>query len=347
MGNRSYGIEGVVLKAGQTAGYEIQVRELQKDLRELGYLKQGIDGQFGTGTELAVKALQHDLMHNDGRSSQNDGDAPVKVVDFNRGRVVLVTGSVDSKLAGCISDMLDNPDFPLLPKADNPEEENDRIVALMHEMSSKDVPIPFLMAMLKQESDLRHYNVPGKGDDDTYIVTGLDRNASEKHIITSRGYGAGQYTLFHHPPTKQEVDDFMLDVSRNLNKASRELSYKFHNFVNGNTSGTRADDRVAEHGKGPLMRCKYDESDPRHMKDCKQCAIDAGQHDIKAGVTPLFDGSQLVFTATEYYSTADYHSVPIRGKLACDWAYAARRYNGSGINSYHYQAIILRNLITL
>ena len=131
MPKRNYDTDGFILAKNQTAGHEELVRELQKDLRELGYLKEGIDGKFGTGTETAVKGLQHDLLHNDGRSRQSDGNAPVRVVDFNRGRVVQVTGTVDSNLAGCVADMLDDADFPLLPKTDSPKEENDRIVTLM------------------------------------------------------------------------------------------------------------------------------------------------------------------------------------------------------------------------
>ena len=49
----------------------------------------------------------------------------------------------------------------------------------------------------------------------------------------------------------------MLDVEKNLDKAVRELKYKFDHFVNGTTTGTRADDRIAEYGQGPLRTCKY------------------------------------------------------------------------------------------
>ena len=40
-----------------------------------------------------------------------------------------------------------------------------------------------------------------------------------------------------------------------------------------------------------------------------------------------------------------FRSVPVRGEIPCDWPYAVRRYNGAGVNSYHYQAIVLRNLL--
>jgi len=344
---RSYKKRRLVISRGKAEANDQQIRDLQMDLRQLGYLRKGIDGKFGLGTEFSVKALRYDLLHNDGRSTKNDGDAPVKVVDFNKGRVIDITGEVDQKLVSCISDMLDEPKFPVLPKADDPREENKKIVELMKEIRSRNVPIPFLMAMLKQESGLRHYNEPKRNDEDTYIVIGLDTNASQKHIITSRGYGAGQYTLFHHPPTLREKKDFMLGVENNLQKAIWELRYKFDHFVNGNTTGTRADDRNVEYGKKPLRLCKYRQGNQRYMRDCKQCMIDAGQQDIREGITRLYKGSSHTFTSTKYYKKAEYQSVPIRKNIECDWPYASRRYNGAGINSYHYQAIVLKNILTM
>ncbi len=343
----TYRRPGLIIRRGGSEASNEQVRHLQRNLRQLGYLRKGIDGKFGKGTELAVAALQHDLLSNFGKSTQNDGEAPVQILDYNQGRVVDVTGIVDQKLAGCISDMLDDPKFSILPMADDPKTENSKIVSMMKEMPSSDAPIPFLMAMLKQESGLKHYNEPKKNDDDTYIVIGLDTNAGQKHIITSRGYGAGQYTLFHHPPQMKEVEDFMLDVGKNLQKAIWELKEKFDHFVNGKTSGTRADDRITEIGSGPLRQCKYTADDPRHMQDCKQCMIDAGQTNIKEGVTRFYKGSKHKFFATQYYKSGSYDSVPIRKNIECDWPYAARRYNGSGVNSYHYQARVLRNVLRL
>ena len=347
MARSTYGKRGLRLERGGARGTAVQVRDLQRDLRQLGYLKAGIDGQFGPMTQKAVRALQHDLLHNVGRSSQSDGEAPVRVLDYNRGRVVEVTGVVDQGLAGCISDMVADPDFPCLPKADNPREENRRILDLMRAMTSQEVPVPFILAMLQQESGLKHYYEPSRNDEDTYILVGLDTNASEKHIITSRGYGAGQYTLFHHPPRREEVEDFMLDVEKNLQKAMGELREKFDHFVNGRTSGTTADDRITEYGRGPLRFCKYPSGDPRYMTDCKPCMVDAGQMTIREGQTSIYRGSRYKFIPTQYYSSGSYDSVPIRKNILCDWPYAARRYNGSGIDSYHYQVRVLKNVLAL
>ena len=85
MTTRRYVKRGLAFGRGDYVVGEGEIRDLQRDLRALGYLKKGIDGKFGSGTETAVKALQHDLMNNDGRSRGNDGYAPVRVVDFNKG----------------------------------------------------------------------------------------------------------------------------------------------------------------------------------------------------------------------------------------------------------------------
>ena len=342
----SYCQKGLALERGGTAATERQVRDLQKDLRQLGYLKTGIDGRFGPATELAVKALRYDLLYNDGRSQKDDGEAPVRVIDFNRGRVPAISGIIDYMTASCIADMLDDPEFLTLPKAEDPWAENNKIKTSIGQLPSVDVPIPFLLAILQQESGLKHFNEPKGNDEDTYITVGLDKNASEKYIITSRGYGAGQYTIFHHPPKATEVEDFILNVEKNVQKAVKELRYKFDYFVMGETSGTRADDRIAEHGLGPLRYCKYSQGDPRYMKECRQCMVDSGQQNIAEG-DPVFKNSSIRFEPTTYYRKASYSSIPLRKNVGCDWPYASRRYNGAGINSYHYQAIILTNVLNI
>jgi hypothetical protein len=110
--------------------------------------------------------------------------------------------------------MLDDPNIPALPKAADPVAENRKIVPTLQPLPSPAVPIPFLLGILTQESGLKHFNEPPAGDEDRYIVVGLDTNAADKTRVTARGYGAGQYTLFHHPPRPKEVTDFMLDVTK-------------------------------------------------------------------------------------------------------------------------------------
>jgi hypothetical protein len=204
---------------------------------------------------------------------------------------------------------------------------------------------PFLAGVLKQESGFKHFREPTPDNDDSFVYVGLDRNAPGEPAVTSRGYGAGQYTLFHHPPSRAEAEEFILDVSGNVRKAALELREKFERFVNGATPGTRADDRQAEFGRGPLRVCKYSPEDPRFLVDCRRCLLDAGAVDIKAGVTRFYEGSQRVYEPTQYHPQRDYRGVPVRGKVGCDWPYAVRRYNGGGVNSYHYQAKVLLHVL--
>jgi hypothetical protein len=80
------------------------------------------------------------------------------------------------------------------------------------------------------------------------------------------------------------------------------------------------------------------------MRDCRACAAALPRIDIVRGV-PVYDGASLSFQPTQYYQSASYGGVPVRAQFPCDWPYAVRRYNGSGVNSYHYQARVLLNLL--
>lgn len=334
----SYRQPGLVLAVDSPAARQ-QVCDLQHDLRSLGYLRRGIDGAFGPGTQQAVRALQFDLLHNAGTGS--DGSAPVRVVDYNRGRVAAVDGRVDQSLVEVISDILDDARFPKLPFSKTPAADNQKIAIQIAALPSTRVPTPYLVAILKQESGMMHFVVPAGADQDDFVVVGCDTNSGDPSAITSRGYGAGQYTLFHHPPRPEEVTGLILDPGHNVARAADLLRDKFDGFVNGPTS--TADDRIAEIGKGPLRICKYAPSDPRYMTDCRACCAAAGFRDTAAGL-PVFPGSSTTWAPTQYYGSASYKNVPVREKIGCDWPYAVRRYNGGGINSYHYQAKVLKNL---
>lgn len=346
MPSLSYRQPGLVLKRGGVAASDRQIRDLQHDLRLLGYLKRGIDGNFGFGTERAVRALQHDLLHNDGGGT--DGTAAVAIRDFNSGRVETVTGEVDQRFVDCISDLLDEPRFGRLPAAADPKSANRQVLATISSLASPGVPMPFLMAILEQESGLRHFNEPRPGDDDTFITVGLDAPLPESEVITSRGYGVGQFTLFHHPPRPDEVTEFMTEPVNNLQRAIRELREKFDSFVNGPAS--RADDRIAEAGTGPLRECRFSSGNASRLRDCQACLSHAGRVTIVEGVTPVFAGSMAIFHSTNNYDMqADrqlYSDVPRRAEIECDWPYAARRYNGAGMDSYHYQVHILKNVLS-
>jgi peptidoglycan hydrolase-like protein with peptidoglycan-binding domain len=334
---------GLILTSGGAAPVAL-VRALQRDLRSLGYLRGGVDGRFGPGTATAVRALQHDLLFNDGDGT--DGKAPVAMRAFNQDRVTATDGIVDERLAACIEAILDDPRVPKLPRSDTPAHDNQKALEAVRALAatSSAVPIPFLLAVLTQESGLQHFRVPSGADSDDFIVVGLDRNdEGRRDRITSRGYGIGQYTLFHHPPRREEVESVMTDPVLNVGRAVRELREKFDHFVAGKTSGTRADDRVADVGTGPLRVCRHPATDPRFLRDCHACALEVPALRIATG-TPCFKGSTLTFRPTEYHPAATYANVPDRAKLGCDWPYAVRRYNGAGVNSYHYQVQVLKRL---
>ncbi len=324
------------------------VRALQHDLRVLGYLKAGIDGVFGNGTTRAVRALQYDLLNNVGASSGSDGRAPVAITSLNNdgtgGKPVrAIDGVVNEALAGCIEAMLADTRVPRLLSADDPVAENRAALAAIQATSSATAPSPFIAAMVVQESGGRHFNVPRRGDDDTFVIVGLDRNdkTSSDHI-TSRGYGIGQYTLFHHPPRPEELQDAIVDPVRNVQKAYTELREKFNRFVVGPID--KADDRTAEHPLLPLRTCKYATADQRYLCDCRNCAFAAQKIDIVRG-TPAYTGASISYQPDQYYASASYSEVPDRADFPCDWPYAARRYNGSGNDSFHYQTRILLNLL--
>jgi peptidoglycan hydrolase-like protein with peptidoglycan-binding domain len=323
---------GLVLSQGGTATAD-QVKDLQRALRSLGYLAGGIDGQFQGGSARAVSALQYDLLNNDG--SGTDGKAPVAVTSYNKGRVTEVTGACDQDLAQCIAEMLNDAAFVQLPSSADPAGENQSIRASVAALPSTSVPTRFLVSILKQESDLRHYN-----EADSYVYIGLDRNNEGTAQVTSRGYGIGQFTIFHHPPRPDEVTDFMDDPAKNVSKAQNELRDKFDHFVVGKPD---ASDRTAEIGTGPLRLCKYATDDPKYLVDCRQCAVDAGSRDIHQN-DPFYAGASGTMQPTQYYASAEYPNIPKRESFGCDWPYAIRRYNGSGVNSFHYQARILRNV---
>lgn len=340
--------EGLVLYDG-CQGHTAAVQELQRDLRVLGYLYLGIDGIFGSGTARAVRALQYDLLHNQGVCVGTFGQpvkAPVAMTDFNRDPdggllVTAVTGKCDQKLAKALCAMLDNADVGRIPESPDPAATNRQAQSCILAMSGQKVPPAFALAIAMQESGGNHFRDQA---DDHYLTIGLDHNDPDHpDHITSRGYGLGQYTLFYHPPAVAELEKIS-DPQHNLDMLSATLADKFEHFITGGTAATTADDRIAEHDRVPLRHCKFAADHPGYQKDCATCVKAIQKIDIRHG-TPLYPGAKQNWHTTPYYSTADYTGVPDPAAFACDWPYAVRRYNGSGINSYHYQAHVLLHLL--
>jgi Putative peptidoglycan binding domain len=336
--------QGLGAPLSQGDGNVIAVKALQHDLRALGYLHNGIDGTFGGGTAAAVRALTWDLLHNHGASTQDDGLAPVAIASFNLGRVTAVTASVDRNLADCVADLFGAATVPKLPSTDDAIAANRAAMTALRGMVGTLAPPPFLAAMALQESSGLHFRVPTRTDADNFVMVGLDRNnKAVPDAITSRGYGLGQYTIFHHPPRANEIQDFILDPVRNLGKAFGELREKYDKWIDGPIDV--ADDRVSEHPELEDLRpCRYAPDDERFMRDCRNCAAETQKLEIERG-TPFYEGASSSYQPSQYYNSAVYHGVPNRAEFPCDWPYAARRYNGSGNDSFHYQTRILLNLL--
>jgi hypothetical protein len=334
MADQSYAAPGLVL--GPSGQFSQQVQDFQRDLRSLGYITGPVDGEFGNGTATAVTSLTYDLQHNDGSSSSNDGHAPVAITSYNQGNL---TGQADQALVACIAAMLDDANYPKLPSSGDPAGDNQKALAAVQAIQGCAVPLPFLLAILNQESSLRHYQVPTRGNIDNFVTIGLDRNdAANPARITSRGYGIGQFTLFHHPPTADEVQSFILDPVKNLGTTISELQEKYQGWVIGPKDSS--DDRVTEFPGLPLNPCKYAPSDPKFQSDCVNCLKSAPPVTIASGQTPWYTGASGVYAQTQYH-LGSYSNVPQRDKIGCDWPYAARRFNGSGVNSFDYQAELL------
>jgi hypothetical protein len=285
-----------------------------------------------------VAALTYDLIHNDGSGS--DGNAPVAVNSYDQGNL---SGQADQGLVACIAAMLDDPNYPKLPSSGDPVGDNQKALAAVVAIEGCGVPLPFLLAILSQESGQRQYQVPTRGNIDNFVTIGLDRNDRNNPArITSRGYGIGQYTLFHHPPTADEVNSFILDPVKNLGTTIDELNGKFHKFVNGPVD--TADDRIAEFGQADLNPCRYAPDDARFQSDCVNCLRSAPPVTITSGTTPWYAGAPDTYAQTQYH-VGSYSNVPERAKVGCDWPYAVRRFNGSGVNSFDYQAEFLLKLL--
>ena len=92
---------------------------------------------------------------------------------------------------------------------------------------------------------------------------------------------------------------------------------------------------------GQARTCKYQSDDPRHLTDCQQCMIDAGETDIIAGTTCWHVDTSRLYETTKYHKNTRLDGVPVRRNIGCDWPYALRRYNGGGVNSYWYQSEVL------
>lgn len=323
-------------------GDPLLVRRLQTDLRALGYLARGIDGIFGPETGLAVRRLQHDLLHNDGRSAANDGPAPVAMTDYNVGRIEDETGVVDARLADCIEALVIDEAVPKLPRSGDGAAANAAALAAVSAATSRLAPTPFVVAMARQESGARHFREPAGPDEDDFLRLSLAVDPATPSRVTARGYGLGRYVIHHHPPRPEELRDVIANPVRNLKRIRDGLRDAFEGALLGGHPETAAADRLAEHPLLPLRACRYRPGDPRYLADCGSCARQASRRDLRPG-TPLHRGAKATYGRAPD-AAYGYAAVPDRACFPCDWPYAARRYRGIGVESYHYQARLLLEL---
>jgi hypothetical protein len=70
-----------------------------------------------------------------------------------------------------------------------------------------------------------------------------------------------------------------------------------------------ADDRHAEHPGEPLRMCKFPSGDPRFLRDCRACAVEAPKLTIRAD-TPVMAGSAMKYGEQELYREYPLTDVP-------------------------------------
>ena len=320
------------------------MRALQLDLRALGYLAGAIDGQFGPHTSQAVRRLQFDLLNNNGQSTRNDGAAPVAMTTYNQVGVA-VNGVVDAPTAASMDVLLNDANVPRIPSTPDPATANKAALQSLGALAGTTAPLPFMIAIFRQESGCAHYEVAPAGGTDGFVVLGLDTIEGQPDQITSRGFGIGQVTLFHHPPQPSEMAGIVSAPVANTTASLKLLRQKFDTEIISNDPNQRADDHYAEHPLLDLRLCKYQPGDPKYLNDCFTCAAALPKLDITPD-TPCYPGANFDYGPATDYANPSYSGVPDRYAFPCDWPYAVRRYNGSGPNSYNYQAIVLRNLLT-
>jgi hypothetical protein len=264
--------------------------------------------------------------------------------DWNQGRIKKVTGIVDKNLVQIIQSMLEASDeeFFKVPYTKTRKEINQKAIQLLNQQEDKiisqGVPPTFIKAILKQETGMAHYDIDG------FVYVGCDET-SPTYVYKSRGWGMGQYTITHHPPTIKEAEEFINNPVNNIAKVVKELKEKFDLYIVSNSPAQRADERMGflresskhkyiigkSRGNSPLIACKYEKSSPKYMKDCINCVKNARRED-------------------EWYGDLRWHksshkNVPVWSDIPCDWPVAVRRYNGSGPNSFAYRAEILWHIL--
>lgn len=308
---------------------ETQTQDMIKLLREFMFLKEIKSSTVQDLETRAVKSLQHEILSND------------SLKKFNQGRVTAVDGESSLGILAVLQDMSKSPSLARLSPALNPSKGNQAMKERLSGYLNSKFPTPLVMAVLTQETNLKWYRKDG------YPLVGLDYNSDEDYIITSRGLFYSQRTIFSYPISKKEFDS-MNDLESDMEFFFDHIFGKYQNFVVSSSAKARDDLRysVPEFKDLDLRGCKYEESDSKYMKDCKACLKECPSKDYLMGDSLLGNGRWII-KPTHYHRIQDYEGFPDFHHFPCDYVFTIRRYNGSGINSFHYLMRVLAHLLEL
>lgn len=271
-----------------------------------------------------IKSLQFELLYNPELSKIN------------------YTGKLDGErthvLREALKKMWDCSDIPRITKVDNPSEANSKIREIIENKLKSSFPKPLVLAVLEQESNLMWYRKDG------YPTIGLDyNNKVQPYVITSRGLFLSQRTVFDYPFKQEQLNQYD-SVEVDLNFVVDLLNLKYDKFIVSKDPKTNDDLRSSSFGSEDLRGCKYETSDSRYKSDCKNCVWSGDLRDYKKDRSVLGDKKQWVLKSSQYHKIKQYLQFPDYSKFPCDYLFSIRRYNGSGINSFHYLMRVLKHL---
>lgn len=296
---------------------------LEEYLRSLMFIKQ-IKKNNTDDVKKGIKALQFELRNNPSLS--------------HFGYEGKIDGVESPELLNIVEKMWEDPSIPVVSKVNNPDQANDQISSIMKTSLSKVFPNPLALAVLKQETHWKWFRSDG------YPTVGLDfNNKSQPYVITSRGLFLSQRTIFNYPFPQESLDSFD-SVSEDLKFVINALDLKYKRYVVSADVRARDDLRFKSFGDQPLRGCKYEQSDERFMKDCKNCVWSGKLKDYKEGKSLIDVPGKWVLKPSIYHRNKDYLGYPDYEDFPCDYVYAIRRYNGSGVNSFHYLMRVLDHL---
>jgi len=282
-----------------------------------------VQDRFNSKLSSAVKSLKWELINN--RSLSRFGNYSA------------VNDTVTNALVVTMESMVQDPEIGVVYGTKDYEGANSKVELRIKGFSSEEFPQPLMGAILYEETGLRWFRPDG------YPTIGLDFNdKSNPERITSRGFFVSQRTLFKYPVDQSRIDS-MDSLDEDLNFFSRHLENKYKKYIVSSKPSVRDDLRLESFSKSELRGCKYSPDDSKYMIDCKNCVEGLKRRDYPLGVR-LAKGSSWKLRKTRYHKRDGYKNMPDFKEFPCDYLFAIRRYNGGGINSFHYLMQVLEHL---